>query len=135
MNEFELENKSEMIYMNEDLIEQREPFVVKQDETGHWNATIIREEENNNEMNPEDDDTQESEGETDNDDTQESECETDNDDTQESECETDNDTQKVEGETISIDNTTDLLSSLFYFCILLMLFKWFWYVQQPHCVI
>jgi hypothetical protein len=87
MSEFELDNKSEMIYINEDANEdaneepKKKPFIVKQDPvTGDWNATIVKMDENNNEneIKPEEDDIQESET----DDIQESE-------TDESESETD----------------------------------------------
>ena len=129
MSKLELDywSKSVMICINEDTINKLKEFpsiVQKNPVTGEWNTAMVTVEENNNEINPEDDNIQESEGEPDNDDTQESEGEPDNDDTQES-----------EGKTISIDNSTDLLSSLFYFCIFLMLFNWInnhvYYVQTP----
>ena len=116
MSEFELENKSEMIYINEaekqrqlkiskyvKYLEQqietknkyskifihpnnenidkphitpyttKKPFIVKQDPvTGDWNTTIVKVEENNNEIKPEDDDIQESENADETD-----ECDTD----------------------------------------------------------
>ena len=141
MSKLELDywSKSVMICINEDTINKLKEFpsiVQKNPVTGEWNTAMVTVEENNNDINPEDDNIQESEGEPDNDDTQESEGEPDNDDTQESEGEPDNDdTQKNEGKTISIDNSTDLLSSLFYFCIFLMLFNWInnhvYYVQTP----
>ena len=129
MSKLELDywSKSVMICINEDTINKLKEFpsiVQKNPVTGEWNTAMVTVEENNNEINPEDDNIQESEGEPDNDDTQESEGEPDNDDT-----------QKNEGKTISIDNSTDLLSSLFYFCIFLMLFNWInnhvYYVQTP----
>ena len=129
MSKLELDywSKSVMICINEDTINKLKEFpsiVQKNPVTGEWNTAMVTVEENNNDINPEDDNIQESEGEPDNDDTQESEGEPDNDDT-----------QKNEGKTISIDNSTDLLSSLFYFCIFLMLFNWInnhvYYVQTP----
>ena len=117
MSKLELDywSKSVMICINEDTINKLKEFpsiVQKNPVTGEWNTAMVTVEENNNEINPEDDNIQESEGEPDND-----------------------DTQKNEGKTISIDNSTDLLSSLFYFCIFLMLFNWInnhvYYVQTP----
>ncbi len=56
MSEFELENKSEMVYMKEKIDEPhitpyttKKTFIVKQDPvTGDWNATIFKMDENNN---------------------------------------------------------------------------------------
>jgi hypothetical protein len=109
MSEFELDNKSEMIYINEDANEdaneepKKKPFIVKQDPvTGDWNATIVKMDENNNEneIKQEEDDIQESET----DDIQESET----DDIQESETD---DIQESETDDIQESETYDIQES------------------------